>query len=108
MTKEVRKIRVARNKRRAKMMRRRRIFMAIMGLVCTFVIATGITSISAKEICGTRTVTVERGDSLWSLVSENCSQNDNIRRIISEVKKINNLENTCLQVGDSLIIPIYG
>ena len=108
MTKELRKIRIARNKRRARIMRRRRIFTGLIGLICTLAIITGITVISAEEICATKIVTVERGDSLWSLVSEHCSENDNIRRIIAEVKKINDLDNSCLQVGDSLIIPIYG
>ena len=108
MTKRVREIKTRRKKRAARAKRMRRFFASVICIVCTLVLLVGITTISAKETYNTKTVIVGYGDSLWSLVSENCNGNKNIRRVIAEVRKINDIDGSHLDVGDSILIPIYG
>ena len=104
-----RETRIRRNRRREMMRRRRRFFCTLIGLVTVFSVVSCIMlaapSISAQEDCFI-TVTVEPGDSLWSIVSESCSGNGNIRKIIAEVKKLNDIKGSCISVGDSLIVPV--
>lgn len=105
-----RETRIKRNAKRRMMQRRRRFFCGLIGCLGTFAIVTGIMlsapSISAQESY-MRTVTVRPGDSLWTLVSESCSSEHNIRKIINQVKEINNLDSACLEIGEQLIIPVY-
>lgn len=107
MTKEVKRIKIRMNKKEARLKRRKKFFAVLMCMVCTIGVVTGITTISAHEHYETRIIIVERGDSLWGLVSEHYSDDCNIRKIISKVKKINNIEGSHLQIGERIIIPIY-
>ena len=107
MTKKVREIKTRRKKRVARAKRARRFFATVICIACGLAILVGITTISAKEPYNTKTVTVGYGDSLWSLVSENCSGNKNIRKVIAEVRRINDIDGSHLDVGESIIIPIY-
>lgn len=52
------------------------------------------------------------GDTLWSISKEESKnnkyfENKDIREIVNEIKRINNLKNADLKVGQKLIIPIY-
>lgn len=107
MTKEIKRIKIRMNKKEAQMKRIKRFSAVLMCVACTIGIVTGITTISAHENYETRIITVERGDSLWGLVSEHYSDDCNIRKIISKVKKINNIKGSHLQIGERIIIPIY-
>ena len=58
-----------------------------------------------------KTVYVEAGDTLWTIASSEKSQNENfkdtdIREIVSNIKKANNLNGSDLNVGQKLVIPI--
>ncbi len=52
-----------------------------------------------------KVVTVQRGDTLWE-ISKNCSNNENIQKVIHEIKKINNLEHSGIYPGQKIKIPI--
>ncbi len=52
------------------------------------------------------------GDTLWSISKEESKnnkyfENKDIREIVNEIKRINNLKNSDLKIGQKLIIPIY-
>lgn len=62
------------------------------------------TEVSYKEIA------VSSGDTLWSIAKYQKNNNDyffdkDIRDIIAEIKKINNLKDSNLNIGDKLNIP---
>lgn len=107
MTRKVREIKTKRKKREAMQKRRRCFFASVMCIVCAVGILIGITTISASEPYNTRVITVGYGDSLWSLVDEYCGDDENIRKVIAEVRKINDIDGSHLDVGESIIIPIY-
>ncbi len=102
-------MRIRRNKRKQMLKRRRRFIGMVLCMVVILTTAMamiGIPSTSAND--GTyQRVTVMSGDSLWSIVSKVCSDDVNIRKVVDEVKEINNLNSSCITVGDSLLIPIY-
>ncbi len=50
-------------------------------------------------------IVVSNNDSLWSLVSENCSFDQDIRKAIYEVKKINGLTTSIIHPGQIIYIP---
>ncbi len=99
-------MRIRRNKRRQMLKRRRRFFATLIStvlVICTVMAMVGIPSTSAND-GDYIAVTVSAGDSLWSIVSK-MYPDENIRKIVDEVKEINNLDGSCISVGDSLMIP---
>ena len=55
-----------------------------------------------------KTITVESGDSLWEIASENISDEyDSMDDYIAEVCSINGLDSTQIHAGRSLTVPYY-
>ena len=64
-----------------------------------------------KEYISYETISVAKGDTLWSIANYQQKNNPyytekDIRDIISELKKVNQLTNTNLQVGQALKVPV--
>lgn len=58
----------------------------------------------------TKTIMVERHDTLWSIAENICKDSNkdlNVQNIIIEIKNINNLDSSAIFVGQKLNIPIY-
>ncbi|WXR61416.1 LysM peptidoglycan-binding domain-containing protein [Peptostreptococcaceae bacterium AGR-M142] len=66
--------------------------------------ATNITSLKPIDHIDIR---VCAGDNLWSISKEYCNNSIDLREYIYNVKKINNLKNSNITVGQILKIPIY-
>ena len=55
-----------------------------------------------------KSITVQPGDSLWSIASENMSEEySSVQSYIDEVCFINSLQDTCIHAGKNLTIPYY-
>lgn len=54
-------------------------------------------------------VYINNNDTLWSIAGKICEKDDslNIQNVIIDIKKINNLENSNIYVGQTLFIPEY-
>lgn len=52
------------------------------------------------------TVVVESGQNLWGIAREYYGENNNIRKIIFEIRDINNLDNASLDPGQKLKLPM--
>lgn len=54
-------------------------------------------------------ITIESGDTLWSIASEHmCNEYDSVEAFISEIKTINNItDDSLILAGGNLIIPYY-
>lgn len=50
-------------------------------------------------------VTIYKGDTLWKIAKEYGPKNQDIRKTIYEIKKLNNLNTSILIPGEQLIIP---
>lgn len=56
-----------------------------------------------------KSITIESGDTLTSIASENISSEyKNVQQYINEVKRMNYMLDDEINVGDSLIVPYYG
>ncbi len=65
---------------------------------------------SSETLIDYKTVTVNYGDTLWSIAKyeqekNNYYKNDDIRKIISDIKEINNMKSSNLTEGQTLKIP---
>ena len=85
---------------------------------CVIVVALFITAVSF--VCGNfsaqaedtinndrdlQTVYVSAGDTIWTLVDENCAYDGDIREAVYEVQKINGIENGKIYAGEIIYIP---
>lgn len=67
-------------------------------------------SASSEGIVNYKTITVNTGDTLWSIAENEQSENEyykntDIRKIVSNIKQVNNLETCDLAENQSLLIP---
>lgn len=53
-----------------------------------------------------RTVIVEKGDTLWNIIKDNCSNYKDIRKAVYEVKKVNDIFSANIVPGQKIKIPI--
>ena len=80
------------------------IFLIIFIILILANISFSHTEIKYKEI------SVSSGDTLWSIakyqkINNNYFENKDIRDIVAEIKNVNNLKNSSLNIGDKLSIP---
>lgn len=52
-----------------------------------------------------RVIVVASGDTLWSIASNLNTENEDVRRIVYNLKERNDLQSSMLQSGQTLIIP---
>lgn len=83
------------------------IFIALMLLIVylafTNILGYNLVSGESKEVY--HHITVESGDTLWSISSKYAPAKTDIRAFIYEVSKLNDITPENLKVGDHLIIP---
>lgn len=48
------------------------------------------------------------GDNLWNISLEYMPKNYDVRRMIFDIKKLNNMDNSYLAAGETIKIPLYG
>jgi LysM repeat protein len=60
---------------------------------------------AADEPQAVSTVVVQPGDTLWSIAEGITEPGTDIREVVSDVKALNSLSTSSLQVGQSLLIP---
>ncbi|MEJ6950552.1 cell division suppressor protein YneA [Natronospora cellulosivora (SeqCode)] len=59
----------------------------------------------SSELIQYEEVTVQEGDTLWSIANNYNTNNQDTRRIISQIKSFNNLDGVILQPGQIIKIP---
>lgn len=78
----------------------------IIILLLTIVLFIGIVTKGSKPI-NYIVFTVQEGDTLWSIVKSLELNNIDPRKMISEIKKNNNLDDVVLQPGQKIMIPEF-
>lgn len=80
-------------------------------LAIMFLLIIHSTSLSFKDI-EYREIYVSKGDTLWDIAKSEQENNDyykgkNIREIIFDIKKVNNLSNSELAINQKILIPSF-
>lgn len=87
--------------------------------VCTNIMIIAALFMLFNSICNftfgsknieTKTVIVERYDTLWSIAEDVCkasTEDLNVQNVIIEIKNINNLNSSEIYVGQELNVPVY-
>ena len=82
-------------------------FMFLAVLLISIITFTSIASINAysKDIPRFDYVNVQQGDTLWSIASDYAAARD-IRQVIYEISRLNNIHNSPIHPGDIIKIPL--
>ena len=65
-------------------------------------------SLFAQKEFATKEIVVMRGETLWSIASGMLDENNpNIDHIIYDIQEINNMSNSDIYVGQTILVPIY-
>ena len=78
-------------------------------LVLIFLFKTVISYQLAKTQYQTYNYTVNANDTLWNIASNICSKNRDIyiRKVITDIKEINNMSESVIYEGQTIMLPIY-
>lgn len=63
-------------------------------------------SVSADEPVAVTTHVVQPGDTLWTIAADLTGPDEDIRSVISEVRRFNHMQTSALSVGQVLSIPL--
>ena len=76
----------------------------VAGLICaTLIIITILSSVQAQKVTAVKEWTVQRGDTLWKIASENRG-NTEIRKYIYQIQQLNDIGST-IYPGQTLLLP---
>lgn len=73
--------------------------------VCAF--AGSFTNAAADKESETYTLCISAGDTLWDIAASANTAKKDVRNIIDDIMKLNNLKSPTLNVGDTIQIPVY-
>jgi LysM repeat protein len=95
------------NKYKVKDIKKFKRFMFISILLLSMITFTSILTLNAysKDIPQFDYVSVQHGDTLWSIAKDYASNKD-IREVIYEISKLNNIHNATIHPGDIIKIPL--
>jgi len=91
-------------KRRYVLKRKKRFFIFISVVVFIAVFTLLSVSADSDDQKVKETVTVGRGDTLWS-IAEKYGEDSDIRKYIFEIKELNNIKGNIIFEGDELLLP---
>lgn len=80
-------------------------FLTVLSI--SIIIFTSITTMKAysKDIPQFDYVSVEMGDTLWSIAKDYAGSKD-IRQVVYEISELNNIHNNPIHIGDIIQIPL--
>lgn len=86
-----------------------RSILIILGMVLIITLLISKVTLSHKEI-EYKTIYVSKGDTLWNIAKDNQTTNEyyknkDVRYIINDLMKVNQLNNTNISINQELIIP---
>ncbi|MTI70257.1 MAG: LysM peptidoglycan-binding domain-containing protein [Firmicutes bacterium] len=87
-------------------------FRFIIFMTCLILLLLTTTSIilNTNKVFSTtyqeyKTIVVDKGDTLWEIASNNNPKEEDVRKVIYELKVVNNLKSAYIRPGDILKIP---
>jgi len=98
-------------KRKIKIANKRR-FLVFLSILCAvfIIIISGATKLN--RVYSSKTgefieITIVPGDTLWEIAKRNNPYNQDIRKIVYEIMKLNNMKSASLKSGSTIKIPTY-
>jgi hypothetical protein len=94
-----------------KIMKKNKFFrkILILSILCIILIPLTSKALSPNSTNATKLsyskITVCSGDTLWTIASQNNSNNDDIREVVYNIKQINKLDSAIITPGQELLIP---
>lgn len=79
-------------------------------ILCALAITTcigSLTSVQATKSTETYTLLVSAGDTLWEIARSENTIGKDIRNVVDDIMRLNNMRSTNIKAGDTLQIPIY-
>ena len=72
-------------------------------------IAIIVSNVTATKYTETKKIVVGNNDTLWNIAENICKKNDelNIYEVISDIKKLNDLESSVMYPEDILLVYVY-
>lgn len=80
-----------------------RVLILLLALTSIFLLM-GNTGVADEPVAVTSYV-VQPGDTLWSIAGVISEPGDDVRDVIAEVRQLNSLSSSSLQIGQALVIP---
>ena len=100
----------ARNAYRRRRKIKKQIFRTIILSIVLSILMGSVLFVLAKEPADTEvsyvTVTVQSGDTLWTIAKEHFPEEDP-RDVIYEIRKINDISNYTIYAGEDILLPAY-
>lgn len=90
--------------RRKKVLRNRRIAISFI-LIIVMILITSIATANGETKREPKCITVRSGDTLWSIASVYRKPGQDVRRLIKEIKELNNLPSSIIYAGDNILVP---
>lgn len=86
------------------------VFTAILVIALATAVSgiAGFNTAAGGEAITYKTVTVNSGDTLWSIASTYCSDDQDVREYIYNIEKLNDVQNVDIQPGQKIIVPVKG
>lgn len=81
------------------------IFAIIVTSVSLLILFNTFEAKSSLNESSYKTIIVKRGDTLWSIARDNCSEYKDIRKAVYEIRKLNNFMSANITPGQRIIIP---
>lgn len=75
-------------------------------ILMLFICISSCFSVSGEKGLEYKTVVVEKGGTLWDIAGEYAGNKD-VRRVISDIKELNNLSGSDLYYGQVIKLPVY-
>ncbi|MDO5396813.1 MAG: LysM peptidoglycan-binding domain-containing protein [bacterium] len=71
--------------------------------LCIFIASAA----NATKVSDTKTYVVSTGDTLWSIAEYCNTESRDLRRIMDDIMKLNNMNSAKLCIGDKITVPVY-
>ncbi|CDF57982.1 cell division suppressor protein YneA [Thermobrachium celere] len=87
------------------MIKRKHLILTLFSFILIFVSLFKIMN-TDNNIVNYTEVVVQKGDTLWNISMKYTPKSKDIRKTVYEIKKINNINNSIIQPGQILKVPI--
>lgn len=76
--------------------------------ICVLIITMSVSSLtSAQSTKSTYTLCVASGDTLWEIARSSNTKDKDLRKVVDDIMRLNNMRSTNIKSGDIIQIPIY-
>lgn len=82
------------------------IVLMVVLTVTAFSTLIGLNNVSGSDMDEYKVITVQSGDTLWSIAESNYDNSKDIRKVISQICEANDIKASDLKDGDQILIPV--